>query len=256
VRDGWEQGYVGIEDLFEQAAATLVSESTVEMATDDGALIEVWTISQDGVVVHASAARLVVREGMALSCRLQLDGIPHRVVVVIDEAVMRSQARAALVLRVNEVVVDGMRRASERFQLALSASLTALICDRLVPGVSVGGILQDISEGGLALSVADLRPRPNDRYRLQIRFFEGPLDCEIRVLAARPAEQPGTQTLGCAFLAPSAQTESTIGRVIARMQTATVNPTTGNIRASLGINTDATPTTRRSLRTPTTPRLA
>jgi hypothetical protein len=209
------------DEQYEAVASALVGESAVEMVTEDGGMVEVWTISHQGALVTASAPRLLVREGMRLRCRLRLDANSYRIAALIITATIQSHTRASLTLRIDEATIDRMQRASQRFQLAQTGSITALVCDRVVPGEQINVALHDISQGGVALQAADLRPRPNDRYRLQLRFFEGPIDCEIRVLSIRPTNQPGTQTLGCTLLAPTPQTERTLHRILSRLQTIT-----------------------------------
>jgi hypothetical protein len=77
-------------------AKLLVEASAIEMVSESGTAIEVWTISAEGPLVRASAPRLAVAEGMALGCRLVVDGMPHRVRVVVEEASVQSEKRAAL----------------------------------------------------------------------------------------------------------------------------------------------------------------
>lgn len=208
------------DELLRRAAAALVGESAVDMTTDDGRTLEVWTISSDGCGVRGSAPRLEVREGMGLTCRLMIDGMPHRIAATIEAAEFQSQTRAALTLRVLEVSVDGYRRQAKRVDLAVAATLTALVCDRLVPGEPLSAVMDDLSEGGVAVTVADLRPRPGDRFGVRLRVFEGTLDSEVRVMSARPGDQPGTQLLGCSFLQPSAETQAIVNRLLARVDAA------------------------------------
>ena len=173
-----------------------MDESAIDMTTDDGRMLEVWTISSEGPAVRASAPRLEVREGMQLECRVFIDGLPHRIVSVIEEAEMQSQSRAALILRVSEVALDGQRRRSKRVDVSFAANLTALICDRLVPGEHLAGMIGDVSEGGVAISVPDVRPRDGDRLRMRARAFEGTIDCELRIVSARAADSAGSLMLG------------------------------------------------------------
>jgi hypothetical protein len=205
------------DELLAQAAGALVGESAVDMTTDDGRTLEVWTISSDGSGVRGSAPRLDVREGMGLTCRLLIGGMPHRIVTTVETAVFQSQSRAALTLRVLEATVDGYRRQAKRVDVSVPATLTALVCDRLVPREALSAVMDDLSEGGVAVTVADMRPRSGDRYRVRLRVFEGTLDNEVRVMSARAGDQPGTQLLGCSFLQPSADTHSLVARLLARL---------------------------------------
>lgn len=214
------------DELLSQAARALVGESAVDMTTDDGRTLEVWTISSDGAGVRGSAPRLEVREGMGLTCRLMIDGMPHRIAATVETAEFQSQSRAALTLRVLESTVDGYRRQSKRVDVSVAATLTALVCDRLVPGEPLSGVMGDLSEGGVAVTVADLRPRSGDRFGVRVRVVEGTVDSEIRVMSARTGDQPGTQLLGCSFLQPSAQTQGIVARLLARLDAAEPAPRT------------------------------
>lgn len=52
------------------AASALVSSSVIEVETNRGDTIELWTIASDGDTVAASGPRLAVAEGMKMTCRL------------------------------------------------------------------------------------------------------------------------------------------------------------------------------------------
>lgn len=241
------------DELLSLAAGALVDESAIDMTTDDGRVLEVWTISSEGPAVRASAPRLEVREGMALECRVIIDGLPHRILSVIEYAEMQSQSRAALTLRVSEVAVDGQRRRSKRLDVSFSASLTALVCDRLVPGEHLAGMIGDVSEGGVAISVPDLRPRDGDRLRMRARAFEGTIDCELRIVSARAADSAGSLLLGCVFLEPPAEVTATIKRLLERIESGDPGPAPRDqsVRQSLGLEdvatTDERPAAYRSL---------
>ncbi|HEY0388644.1 MAG TPA: PilZ domain-containing protein [Gaiellales bacterium] len=224
------------DQLVSRAAGALVDESAVEMTTDDGGLLEVWTISHDGRAVRGSAPRLAVRAGMELRCRLMVDGTPHEIRTVVEQAEFQSQSRAALILRVTAVAADGEQRRSKRVEAALSASVTAVVCDRLVPGETLSAVLDDLSQGGMALAVADMRARTGDRLRVRARAFEGTIDTEVRVMSTRAGDTPGTMLIGCAFLDPSPQAQDVVSRLLARLDApaAAARPEPG-VRAALGI---------------------
>ena len=223
------------DDQLSRAARAMVDESAVEMTTDDGGVLEVWTIASDGSAVRASAPRLAVRVGMTLTCRLVIDELPHRVDAQVETAEIQSQTRAALLLRVTAVTVDGQRRRAARIEASVPASLTALVCDRMVPGETVPAVIDDISIGGVALSVADTRARPGDRLRLRARVFEGVVDCELRVTSARPGSAPGTQVIGGPFITADAQAETAVANLIDRLQVSRPAPSNPDIRTSLGL---------------------
>jgi hypothetical protein len=223
------------QDLFSRTARALVDESAIEMTTESGDLIEIWTIAADGDAVRASAPRLQVRTGMSLACRILIDGTPHHLTAKVESAEVSSSSRAALVLRVAESSPEGVQRRAERTELHLPAVVTALVCDRIVPDEPLSAVIVDVSEGGLALRVADNRPRPNDLLRLQVRTFEGMIDCELRVRSVRGSDQPGNPILGCSFTACSERTAAIISRWITRVTESAAPATGASVRTALGI---------------------
>ena len=242
-------------ELLSLAARALVDESAIDMTTADGRELEVWTISSDGPALRGSAPRLEVREGMRMECRLIIDGMPHRITVEVEQAEIQSQSRAALSLAIVDVAVDGQRRRSERLDVSVAANLTAMICDRLVPGEHLSGMLSDISEGGVAVSVPDLRPRDGDRLRMRARIFEGTIDCELRIVSVRPGDS-GTQLLGCVFLEPSAETSRAVSALLVRLAAGQPATATGDgVRASLGIEDEPEAPGRAAAYRPASPPL-
>src|SRR5690348_62472 len=137
--------------LLDRAAGLLVEASVIEASTDRGTCIEVWTISCDGVHLSASAPRLEVAQDMELTARLSIDGLPHTVSLVIERADVLSHARASLLLRVVSAAPAGYQRQSERVGLAARATLTALICGRIVPNEQVPGQLTASASPAFAL---------------------------------------------------------------------------------------------------------
>jgi len=120
-----------LEPTLAEAAALLAAASVVDVETDRGESVELWTISSEGRSVAASAPRLAVASGMRLECRLTTDEAPLHVWAVIESAEYRSQARAALTLRVIDVEADGYERRAARMPLAASGVVRAGVCDRI-----------------------------------------------------------------------------------------------------------------------------
>jgi len=238
------------DELLSLGAGALVDESAIDMTTDDGGVLEVWTISSNGAAVRASAPRLDVREGMQLECRIIIGSFPHRIQSVVEQAEVQSQSRASVTLRVTDVALDGKRRRSHRRAVSMPATLTALVCDRLVPGEHLSGMINDLSEGGIAISVPDLRPRAGDRLRVRARVFEGTIDCELRIVSARASDSAGSLLLGCAFLEPPAEMVATLRRLLERIEAgepALAAPDRG-VRESLRIHGDSVAEARPALR--------
>jgi hypothetical protein len=201
--------------LLEMVAGLLVDASAIEVTTDGGISVEVWTISSDSAFVRASAPRLQVAQHMQLVTRLSVDGVPHVVTLAIEKADVQSQTRAALLLRVVSADVDGYQRQSDRLNLSAAATLTALVCGRVVPGEQIAATVTDLSETGAGLRTVDNRPRGTDLMHLYCRFLEGAIDSDVRVM--RVASEPsGTSILGCAFIPPARQSDL-VQRVLARL---------------------------------------
>ena len=111
---------------------------------------------------------------------------------------------------------DGQQRQSERHNLAATATLTALVCGRVVPGEQIPGLVTDLSATGAGVKVADARPRPPDLMHLYCRFLEGPIDCDVRIMRS-DTDPTGASKLGCLFVDPSPTTVDLVVRVIRRL---------------------------------------
>jgi hypothetical protein len=199
-----------------EAAALLVEASAIDVNTDRGETIEVWTIASDGDIVTGSGPRLSVAGGMSISCRLSHDGQPIHLDAVIEEAEFRSQARASLVLRVVGVATAGYRRRTERLAVSSSASLRAIICDRVVPEEVVPVTITDLSDAGCAMTLTDNRLREGDRMALSARFLEGELTAEVRIVRVHSAS-PDVYTAGCYFISAPAPAQTVLERVLGRL---------------------------------------
>lgn len=231
-----EGGVVASDGLHRRAAEVLVTASSVQMETETDGLVEVWTISSDEGSIRASAPRLRVRDDMLMRCRLLIDGRPYLVMVTVADATGRSAERASITLNVMRVTLDVQERATHRFEVEVNATLTASVCDRIVPGEELSAVVRDVSEGGMALIVSDHRPRPGDLYRLDVRLFEGAVQQDIRVRSVRTGGH-GTKVLGCAFTAISPETLATVSGLLGRIDRQDDAPSV-SVREVLGITGD------------------
>ena len=222
-----------LEPTLAEAAAMLAAASVIDVETDRGESVELWTISSEGQSVAASAPRLAVASGMRLQCRLATDEAPLHVWAVIESAEYRSQSRAALTLRVLDVESEGYERRSQRMPLSASGVIRATVCDRIPPGETIAARIVDLSESGVGLLVDDIRPRPGDRIWLSSRFIEGELGADLRVAHVRPTGRGGATVVGCSFIEPAAVAD-VVSRVVARL-------------AGAGRDTGRMPTLRESL---------
>jgi hypothetical protein len=217
-----------------EAAAMLVEASAVDVETDRGDTIELWTISSDGPVLTGSGPRLNVAGGMEITCRLAHGGQPVQVRLVIEEAEYRSQSRASLVLRVLEVASHGYRRRAERLSVNSSASLRSVICDRIPPNEVLPVTLTDLSDAGCAMTLTDGRLREGDRMSLSARFLEGEVVAEVRIVRLH-SPAPDMYTAGCYFISTPGVSQVVLERVLARLS-GNARPATdlGTLRESLG----------------------
>jgi PilZ domain len=223
------------EPTLTEAAALLAAASVVDVETDRGESVELWTISSEGQSVVASAPRLSVATGMRLECRLATPDAPLHVWAVIESAEYRSQSRAALTLRVLDVESEGYERRAPRMPLAASGLLRAAVCDRIPPGERIAARIVDLSESGVGVLVDDIRPRPGDRVWLSARFIEGELGADLRVAHIRPTGRRGETLVGCSFIEPEA-VASVVSRVVARLGGASRDHGgAGTLRGSLGL---------------------
>lgn len=216
-----------------EAAAMLVEASALDVDTDRGETIELWTIASDGPVVTASGPRLSVAAGMEITCRLAHGGRPVQVRALIEEAEYRSASRASLVLRILEVAAHGYRRRAERLSVNSSASLRALICDRIVPGEVVPVTLTDLSDAGCAMTLTDGRLREGDRMSLSARFLEGEVVADVRIVRLH-SPAPDVYTVGCFFIGMPGVSQVVLERVLGRLS-GNARPATdlGALRESL-----------------------
>ncbi len=199
-----------------EAAAMLVEASAVDVETDRGETIELWTISNDGPVVTGSGPRLNVAGGMTVTCRLAHGGRPVQVEAVIEEAEYRSQSRASLVLRVVGVRSHGYRRRAERRSVSSAASLRAVICDRIVPDEVVPVTLTDLSEAGCAMTLTDARVREGDRMSLSVRFLEGEVTADVRIVRLH-SPAPDVYVAGGHFIGVARMSQVALERVLGRL---------------------------------------
>jgi len=199
-----------------EAAAMLVEASAIDVETERGDTIEVWTISHEGATVTGSAPRLLVAAGMQITCRLAHDGHPIEVRAVIDAAEYRSESRAGVVIQVVDVLAHGYRRRSERLSVNAAASLRALVCERVVPDEVIPVTLTDLSEAGCSVTLTDSRPRSGDRMMLTARFLEGEMAVDVRIVRTH-SPRPDVYVAGCYFISASIEAQGVLEKVLSRL---------------------------------------
>jgi hypothetical protein len=199
-----------------EAAAMLVEASAIDVETERGDTIELWTISNDGATVMGSAPRLMVAEGMQITCRMAHGGHPIEVRAVIDSAEYRSESRAAVVLQVLDVLAHGYRRRSERLSVSTAASMRALICERVVTDEIIPVRLTDLSEAGCSVTLTDSRPRSGDRMILTARFLEGEMVVDVRIVRTH-SPRPDVFVAGCYFISASVEAQGVLQKVLSRL---------------------------------------
>jgi hypothetical protein len=199
-----------------EAAAMLVDASALDVVTERGDTIEVWTISHQGATVAGSAPRLLVAEGMQITCRLAHGGQPIEVRAIIDQAEYRSASRASVVLQVVDVLAHGYRRRSERLSVNSAASLRALICERVVTDEVIPVTITDLSEAGCSVTLTDSRPRSGDRMILTARFLEGEMTVDVRIVRVH-SPSPDVYVAGCYFISASIDAQGVLEKVLSRL---------------------------------------
>ncbi len=204
-------------NTLERAAERLVEESAVDMSSELGGDVEVWTISSSGACVRASAPRLRVAADSTLICRMSIDGVPHVITVLVEQADIQSASRAALQLRVVDALPDGARRAAERVAIAGRATLTAVACSKIPPSEPLIGHLMDVSRTGVGALVADHRVQTNDRFELHSRMLDGEIRCHVRVKHVQATGRPGERRIGCMLIDPAPAVQATLDRLLGRL---------------------------------------
>jgi PilZ domain len=205
--------------LLRLLAERLVNESATDLQTDSGQQIEFWFISATDTTVLASAPRLDVRAGLQLEWRTQLDRCPIIASLTLEEATYQSEHRARVRLRLTCARSEPKHRRHNRRALATPATLTAVICSAVVDGDWIPATLIDLSDSGIGLTTADTRPRPGDRFRLDVHLLQARLRADIRV--ARVSRHDHRRTyLGCSLVATAADTTEQISRILRRLDEA------------------------------------
>jgi PilZ domain len=227
------------EQPLVDVAQAMVAASAVDLLSDAGVRFPAEVVSRDGATVRGTVSQLDVQAGTRMSCRVMIGDMPHQVIVSVEEACGHFDKRAVR-LAVVSSAVDPRRRSSPRAAFEVAATLTAGACERLAVGESLGGMMHDVSEGGVGVVVADLRPQTNDIYELDLRLFEGAIRQEIRVQSFRPGSRPGTLLLGCQFASVSAETLEVVKDLLARLDQPA--PDAGpSLRGKLGMGSKASP---------------
>lgn len=223
------QKHQATQELFARVAQGLVAESTIEMATDAGALVEIWTIGGALATVRASAPDRRVKAGMLLTGRLVIDDRAHRITVRVAEAVVDPGRRTALTLKVVGAEAGEPVGAGEQAAVEITGSLSPLTGPAGEAATIVG-----LSGQGATLLVTGGRPVVDGRYRLRFRSFEGAVEQEVAISGVHPSPRPGSSLAVCTFVDPTPETGVTIERILDRHASVQFRPA-DDIRGTLGI---------------------
>jgi hypothetical protein len=234
------QKHQAIQELFARVATGLVAESAVEMTTEAGALVEIWTIGGALATVHASAPDRCITAGMLLTCRMVIEDRAHRVTVRVSEAVAEPGRRTAVTLKVVAAEAGEPVGAGEQAAVELTGSLSPLTGHAGESATVVG-----LSGQGATLLVGGGRPVVDGRYRLRFRSFEGAVEQEVVISAAHPGQRPGSSHAVCAFVDPTPETRATVARILERHASVQFRPAE-DIRGSLGMNEGGASLNRRA----------
>jgi len=233
------QKHQATQELFARVATGLVAESAVEMTTEAGALVEVWTISGALATVRASAPDRSIKAGMLLTCRLVIDDRANRVTVRVAEAVAEPGKRTVVTLKVVGAEAGEPVGAGEQAAVELIGSLSQLTGHAGESATVVG-----LSGQGATLLVTGGRPVVDGRYRLRFRSFEGAVEQEVAISAAHPSRQPGSSLAVCTFVDATPETLATIAGILERHASVQYR-SMDDIRGSLGMNEGSAPLNRR-----------
>jgi hypothetical protein len=92
----------------------------------------------------------------------------------------------------------------------------ALVCDRIVPNEVIPVTLTDLSDAGCALSFTDNRIREGDRMAITVRFLEGEVTADLRIVRIQ-SPSPDVYSAGCYFISATAGAQGVLERVLARL---------------------------------------
>jgi hypothetical protein len=183
-----------------EAVSLLFSHRDVDLEVDGGGMLRVQVLNHDGAHVTATAPRLSVATGMALTGRvLGPDGRPWELHLFVDDASYHTPDLAMVQMHPTEITVDESRRSAERVPIGGVAWLEAVNCQDVVDRDRVDGTLEDLSRTGVAFATSRLL-RVGDRLIFHGRFFADSISGEVRVASVRPSAAPGQTVVGCRFL--------------------------------------------------------
>jgi hypothetical protein len=233
------QKHRATQELFGRVAEGLVAESAVEMATESGALVEIWTISRALATVRASAPEGRIRTGMLLTCRLVLDEHAHQVTVRAAEVVAEPGKRTAVALKVVGAVAGEAVSSDRQTAVEIPGGLSTLTGSSGTPATVVG-----LSQDGATVLVTGGRPVVDGRYHLRFRSFEGAVLQEVAIGGVHASPRPGSSLAVCTFADPSPETRATIALILERHGSVQYRPA-DDTRASLGLSGNAAPLNQR-----------
>jgi hypothetical protein len=197
-----------------EAVSLLFSHRDVDLEVDGGGVLRVQVMNHDGTHVTATAPRLSVATGMALTGRVVgPDGRPWELHLLVDDASYHTPDLAMVQMHPIDIAVDESRRAAERVPIGGVAWLEAVNCQDVVDRDRVDGTLEDLSRTGVAFATSRVL-RVGDRLIFHGRFFADSISGEVRVASVRPAGFPGQTIVGARFLEIDADSVAKIDRIL------------------------------------------
>jgi hypothetical protein len=197
-----------------EAVSLLFSHRDVDLEVDGGGVLRVQVMNHDGAHVTATAPRLSVATGMALTGRVVgPDGRPWELHLFVDDASYHTPDLAMVQMHPTDLAVDESRRSAERVPIGGVAWLEAVNCQDVVDRDRVDGTLEDLSRTGVAFATSRLL-RVGDRLIFHGRFFADSISGEVRIASVRPAGAPGHTIVGARFLEIDADSVAKIDRIL------------------------------------------
>jgi hypothetical protein len=196
------------------AMSLLFARREADLELDGGGLLRVALVTLDGERAVATAPRLSVATGMALTGRVVgPDSRPWEIHLLVEDASYHTPDLAIVRLRPTSIEIDASRRAAERVPIGGVVWLEAVNCQDVVDGDRVDGTLEDLSRTGVAFTTARLL-RVGDRLIFHGRFFADSISGDVRVASLRPASLPGHSIVGCRFLELDRDSIARIDRIL------------------------------------------
>lgn len=196
------------------AARLLSSAKDVELQLENGAMHGFRVVGARGARLTAVCERDVVEPGTSLSsCTLVGEDQLWDMALVVRTVRGGGAATVKAQIEVTRVVaVDRVRRHT-RVPVNGDAWMKALHCVDLGSGEMVDGALIDMSRSGVGFA-AERELQKGDRLEMHGTVEGERLTVQVEVASVRPSATLGRAVVGCAFVAVSGPTRTSLDRIV------------------------------------------